>query len=96
MDSIIDEIFTVLKAGGIETFWARAEEFKRVFYTELLPPTSAHYPSMLEDIKRGRTEIDSLNGAIVELGRRFGVRTPVNESVTRLVKAKELLFDLHR
>lgn len=96
MDAIIDEIFSVLKAGKIETFWEGPKEFKETFYGKLIPPTAGHYPSMLEDIKRGRTEIDSLNGAIVKLGRKFGVPTPVNEAVTLLVKAKELLFDLNR
>jgi len=45
---------------------------------------------MLQDIKAGKkTEIDSLNGAIVELGKRKGVPTPVNETITNLIKAKE-------
>ncbi|MDQ7038409.1 MAG: ketopantoate reductase C-terminal domain-containing protein, partial [Aquificota bacterium] len=61
-----------------------------------IPPTASHYPSMLEDIRRGRTEIDSLNGAIVKLGKEFGVPTPVNETVTLLVKGKELLLNLDR
>ena len=94
MDAVIDEIFEVLKAGGIETFWESAEEFKRVFYGKMIPPTASHYPSMLEDIKKGRTEIDALNGAIVELGKRLGVPTPVNETITNLVRAKESLFNL--
>ncbi len=96
MDRIIYEIFEVLRAGGIETFWKCPEEFIDVFYSKLIPPTAAHYPSMLEDIKKGRTEIDSLNGAVVRLGKKFGVETPVNETITALVKARELLFNLNR
>ena len=91
MDRIIEEIFQVLKSASIETFWKSPEEYKKVFYEKLIPPTSAHYPSMLKDIKRGKTEIDSLNGAICELGRKVGVPTPTNELITKLVKAKELL-----
>ena len=90
MDRIIDEIFEVLKAGSIEAFWKNSEEYKKVFYEKLIPPTAEHYPSMLEDIKRGKTEIDSLNGAIVELGKKFGVSTPMNTLITKLIKAKEL------
>lgn len=46
--------------------------------------------SMWEDLQKKRlTEIDFLTGEIVELGRRFGVRTPVNERVMALVKAAE-------
>ncbi|WP_457600716.1 ketopantoate reductase family protein [Hydrogenivirga sp.] len=91
MDRIIEEVFEVTRSAGIETFWNSAEEYRKVFYEKLIPPTSAHFPSMLTDIKRGKTEIDSLNGAICELGERNGVDTPVNRVITQLVKAKELL-----
>jgi 2-dehydropantoate 2-reductase len=43
-------------------------------------------PSMLQDVMRGRrTEIDYLNGYVVDEGRRIGVKTPFNEAVVRLV-----------
>ncbi len=96
MDRIIEEIFDVLKAAKIETFWKSAEDYRKVFYERLIPPTAAHYPSMLRDVKKGRTEIDSLNGAICDLGRKFGVPTPTNEFITKMVKAKELIFRADR
>jgi 2-dehydropantoate 2-reductase len=41
-------------------------------------------PSLLQDVIRGRrTEIDYLNGTIVEQGRQVGVKTPFNEAVVR-------------
>jgi len=41
---------------------------------------------MLQDVMRGRrTEIDYLNGYVVDEGRRVGVKTPFNEAVVRLV-----------
>jgi len=90
MNRIIDEIFSVAKAKGIELFHKSADEYKELFYKKLLPPTAGHYPSMLQDIKAGKkTEIDALNGAIVELGKEVGVPTPTNELITLLVKAKE-------
>ncbi|RLJ70746.1 2-dehydropantoate 2-reductase [Hydrogenivirga caldilitoris] len=91
MDRIIYEIFEVTRSAGIETFWKSAEDYKRVFYEKLIPPTAAHFPSMLADIKRGKTEIDALNGAICKLGEKHNVATPVNMVITELVKAKELL-----
>ena len=43
-------------------------------------------PSMLQDVMRKRrTEIDYLNGYVVDEGRRVGVKTPFNEAVVRLV-----------
>lgn len=45
------------------------------------------HTSMYDDWKAGRpTEIDSLNGYLVEQGRRLGVPTPVNEALTAMVK----------
>jgi 2-dehydropantoate 2-reductase len=49
-----------------------------------------HKASMLQDIEaRRQTEIDYLNGGIVRYGREHGVRTPLNEAVTALVKGLE-------
>jgi 2-dehydropantoate 2-reductase len=45
---------------------------------------------MRQDLMRGRaTEIDFMNGAVVELGRRHGIDCPVNASLTALIKAME-------
>jgi 2-dehydropantoate 2-reductase len=46
------------------------------------------HTSMYDDWKAGRpTEIDSLNGCIVEQGRKLGIPTPVNEALTAMIKA---------
>jgi 2-dehydropantoate 2-reductase len=92
MDRIIDEIFQVARAEGAELNWASAEEYRRYFYTRLVPPTAKHYPSMYYDVKAGkRLEIDALNGAIVRRAREKGIPVPANELVTGLIKAKEAL-----
>ena len=45
-------------------------------------------PSMLQDFERGRiTEIDFINGYVVNLGRQFGVPTPANAAVVETVRA---------
>ncbi len=89
MDGIIDEIFDVLKESGIRVNWKDAMEYKKAFYNNMIPPTRDHYPSMLEDIKKGKTEIDSLNGAICFLALKLNKKVPLNETITALVKAKE-------
>ncbi len=49
-----------------------------------------HKPSMLLDLEAGRpTEIAVLNGRISALGRRHGVATPHNDTVTLLVRGVE-------
>jgi 2-dehydropantoate 2-reductase len=46
--------------------------------------------STAQDLARGKiTEMDFLNGYIVELGKRYVVPTPYNESVHALVKMME-------
>jgi 2-dehydropantoate 2-reductase len=49
-----------------------------------------HKASMLQDVEaRRQTEIDFLNGGIAHFGRELGVPTPLNDAITRLVKALE-------
>lgn len=91
MNAVIDEIFSVLAAMKQPMPWDESA-YRELFYTKLIPPTANHFPSMLQDIQSGRrTEIDFLNGAVVALGKEFEIPTPVNETVTQLVKAKEQL-----
>ena len=90
MDAIIEEAFLVSELYSIPSFWSRADEYKRHFYERLVPPTSAHYPSMLEDLRKGKTEIDALNGALVALAKRKGIDLSVNRAITELIKAVEL------
>lgn len=52
--------------------------------------TAENKSSMLQDIeRRRRTEIDYINGAIVRLGEKLGIPTPVNMVLTLLVKSLE-------
>ncbi len=51
-----------------------------------------HKPSTLIDVEtRKPTEIDFLNGAIIEVGKKHGVPVPFNEATTALLKALDLL-----
>ncbi len=90
MKAIVEEVFSVAQNQNIPLFWKSASEYLRHFYDNLLPPTREHYPSMLQDIQKGkRTEIDALNGAIVNLAKEANITTPVNAVITKLIKAKE-------
>jgi 2-dehydropantoate 2-reductase len=52
--------------------------------------TSTNRASMLQDVLRGtRTEIGAINGAIVDEAKALGILTPVNQFLTRTVKAIE-------
>jgi 2-dehydropantoate 2-reductase len=57
----------------------------------------AHAPSMLEDVRAHRlTEIDWITGAIVRAARETGVAAPINETLYRLVKAREASWRLNQ
>ena len=49
-----------------------------------------HKASMLQDVEaRRQTEIEYLNGGIARFGRETGVSTPLNDTITALIKGVE-------
>lgn len=54
-----------------------------------------YYPSMAQDVMiyQRPTEIDTLNGAIVRYGKKFGIPTPVNEYLTKTIKCMQKNYD---
>ena len=93
MDNIIDEIFEVIKASGYSTLWNTAKEYKEVFYSKLVPDTYGHYSSTHQDIQREiKTEIESLNGKVIELGEKNNVDVSTNRIIYNLIKSIENEF----
>jgi 2-dehydropantoate 2-reductase len=63
---------------------------RRAAIDRLLEGAGSGKASMLQDLEAGRqTEIDAINGAVVELGKRHGVPTPTNEVMVALVRAHQ-------
>ncbi|MCP4715963.1 MAG: ketopantoate reductase family protein [Deltaproteobacteria bacterium] len=90
MRLIIEEFFLVCQACRIELDWQSVDEYRQVLFDKLIPMTSEHHPSMLQDIMKGKqTEIDSLNGALVDIAAEHGLYLPLNQTITHLIKAKE-------
>jgi len=82
--AIVRECIAVGRAEDVSI----GEDFLN-FVDEVIPRYT-NRSSMLQDIMRGRrTEIDFINGKIVELGRRHGIPTPVNETLTQLIHFME-------
>jgi len=52
------------------------------------PEEMKHRPSVWQDItlKRGKNELDFINGEVVELGKKLGIKTPLNSLLLNLVK----------
>ena len=83
---IIDECLAVAKTEGVIV---RGDWISEINATYAGSPNTV---SMKQDLLRGRgTEIDYLNGAVVALGAQRGVQCPVNEGLTRIIKAKEAI-----
>lgn len=56
--------------------------------------TAANVSSMLQDVlRKKRTEIDFINGAIVRQAKSLNIPTPVNEVLTNLVKTIESSYE---
>lgn len=82
---IVEECVSVGRAEGVELDMGILEKLEGVI------PTYENYSSMCQDLMKGKpTEIDFLNGKVVELGRRHRIPTPVNETITSLIKFLEV------
>ena len=93
MDNIIEEIFNVIDATPYTTLWDTADDYKNIFYSKLVPDTYNHYSSTHQDIKRKiKTEIDTLNGKVIELGEKYDVDVSTNRLIYKLIKAIESDF----
>lgn len=63
------------------------------YVTEVIALGAEARSSMAFDLESGhQTEVDHINGAIVAAGRRAGIPTPYNETMVRLIKAKEAIL----
>jgi 2-dehydropantoate 2-reductase len=91
--ALAEETADVARAQG----FAFAElHFAGEFAIKALSGVGDNKISMLQDVEAGRrTEIDTLNLAIVERGEEYGVDTPLNWAVGILVQALEqkMVFD---
>lgn len=82
----VDEGVAVAHASGVPVAAQPIHDLTQVSITD----HADHEASMLQDVKAGRrTEVDAINGAIVEAGRAAGVTAPVLETFWRLVKLEE-------
>ena len=87
VSALVDEGKAVAAAQGI-TLDADPEEL--IDHAARPEVAYDHKASMLQDVEARRaTEIDFLSGGIARFGRELGIPTPMNDTVTRLVRALE-------
>lgn len=90
MDILIEETFALIKVAGVEVDWPDADSYRNALYNELIPSTSAHRSSTLQDINACRkTEIDTLTGVLLYYASHFGVAAPMHSMIYSLIKAIE-------
>ncbi len=83
VDQVVSEAIEVAKAEGIKL----PDDFKN-FCIQYLENAGNHLPSLAVDlINKKETEIDFMNGKIVEYGRKHHIKTPLNLTLTDLVKS---------
>ncbi len=89
MRALLRETVAVANAQGFQL--DESERWETI--TGLLARAAKSKASMLQDVERGRrTEIEVINGAVVDGGLRLGIATPHNDTVVYLIKALEETF----
>ena len=89
MHEVVRECYTVAQKKGVAMEPATAEAYIELLTHTLIPRTASHFPSMLQDLKKGkRTDIEALNGAICRFGKELGVPTPINQEIVEAVYKK--------
>ncbi len=87
-EAAVSEAMAVARAKGIAM---PADMTERV--VAVAEATAANRSSMRQDVEGRRpTEIEAINGFVVREGGRHGVPTPINWTLTQLVKIRELTY----
>jgi len=88
MADLVNEALIVVKKKGIQLIYD--DPLAQVY--EVARKTASNSSSMLQDFQKNRpTEIDFINGAVVNEAQKLGISVPVNETVTRIVRTLDVL-----
>jgi len=86
MESAMREVIGLAAPAGVHLTVADVDNWYAVL--DSLNPSGK--TSMLQDVEAGRkTEVEMFAGRVVELGRRYGVPTPVNERLLERIRGLE-------
>jgi 2-dehydropantoate 2-reductase len=89
MEAAMREVMSVAEKAGV----ALSEQDLSNWYAVLHALNPHGKTSMLQDVEaRQKTEVEMLAGKVTELGRRFGVPTPVNENLLQQIKVIETSY----
>jgi len=86
MESAMREVITIAQAEGIHLFEEDIGNWKS-FLATVSPQGKT---SMLQDVEAKRkTEVEMFAGKVIELGKKHGIPTPINQTLYRLIKVIE-------
>ena len=100
VQALIKECIDVCKKGGIRIEPVQGKDIvklldyshplKRAFSFFIIPIAIRKHAklkaSMLQDLEKGKlTEVDAINGAVSDYGRRVGCPTPMNDQVVEII-----------
>ncbi|MBW1873329.1 MAG: NAD(P)-binding domain-containing protein [Deltaproteobacteria bacterium] len=87
MRALCEEIVAVMRARGVPIV-DEEDPYRPVIGSQ--KALGPNQPSMWQDLSRGlRTEIDALNGAIVDEAKRHSLSAPCNFTIVRLIHSAE-------
>ena len=87
--NIILETREVAKADGVDV----SENECLEMFNRIVDSRQTNKSSMAFDvIKSRKTEIDFISGAVSKLGKKYGVKTPLNDLMYNIIKIKEGMY----
>lgn len=95
MRELVREACEVAKAKGIDldmsNYWR--DRSGRPPYDRNEVKTLHYVSALFDSVQKRKTEIDFINGAIVKEGKKYGIPTPYNETILRLVRVMQANYD---
>ncbi len=86
MEAAMQEVVNLAQAAKVNL----AEQDIKNWYQYLFTLSPNGKTSMLQDLEAGRkTEVEMFGGKVVELGKTYGVPTPVNQTLLRIITVLE-------
>ena len=77
------------KADGVDV----SENECLEMFNRIVDSRQTNKSSMAFDvIKSRKTEIDFISGAVSKLGKKYGVKTPLNDLMYNIIKIKEGMY----
>lgn len=86
IEALMLEVVLLAQASGVDLTIQDVQNWYPVLHTL----SADGKTSMLQDVEAGRqTEVDVFGGKAIELGKKFCIPTPVNQTIVQIIKVLE-------